>query len=150
MKSSMSEVQAAVGVILLDKMDGFTEKRRERAHVFREALRDFPELRFQGIPSPEAHSHHLMPAICESEKWNRDDLIKVLSEKYGVKAIVQYYPLNRYDLFKKRGFGEAYIPETDRLFDNMISFPFSIVMVEEDFNYMVKSVHQAIQHLREI
>jgi perosamine synthetase len=149
MKSSMSEVQAAVGVKLLDKLDCFTEQRRERGLAFREALQDYPELRFQGIPSPEAHSHHLMPAICESKKWNRDDLIKILSEKYRVKTIVQYYPLNRYDLFKKRGFGEANIPETDKFFDNMISFPFSIAIEEEDFNYMVKSVKQAIQHLSE-
>jgi dTDP-4-amino-4,6-dideoxygalactose transaminase len=149
MKSSMSDVQAAVGVKLLDKLDGFTKQRRARGLAFRKALQGYPELRFQGIPTPEAHSHHLMPAICESKKWNRDDLIKILSEKYGVKAIVQYYPLNRYDLFKQCGFGEADIPETDKFFDNMISFPFSIVIEEEDFNYMIKSVQQAIQHLRE-
>jgi perosamine synthetase len=147
-KSSMSEVQAAVGVELLDKLNGFTEQRRSRGLTFRDALRDYSELRFQGIPSPEMHSHHLMPAICESKEWNRDDLIKILSEKYGVKAIVQYYPLNRYGLFGKRGFGDADIPKTDNLFDNMISFPFSIVIAENDFQYMIESVQQAIQQLR--
>jgi perosamine synthetase len=147
-KSSMSEVQAAVGVELLDKLDGFTEQRRSRGLAFRDALQSYPELHFQGIPSPEMHSHHLLPAIFESKKWSRNDLIKILSEKYGVKAIVQYYPLNRYDLFAKRGFGDAEIPQTDNLFDNMISFPFSIVIGENDFQYMIESTQQAIQKLR--
>ena len=61
---------------------------------------------------------------------------------------IQYYPLNRYALFKKRGFGDADIPQTDNFFDNMISFPFSIVITERDFQYMVESVQQAIQQLR--
>ena len=60
-KSTMSEVQAAVGELLLDRLDLLTAQRRERGLAFREALRDF-QVCFQAIHVDEAHSHHLLPA----------------------------------------------------------------------------------------
>ena len=36
---------------------------------------------------------------------NRNDLLDLLTQKYGVRAIVQYYPLYRYPLFQKKGCG---------------------------------------------
>ena len=128
-------------------MDELTEQRRERGLKIREALSDFKDLEFQAIHSREAHSHHLLPARCISSKWHRDDLIRLLFNNYGVKAIVQFHPLYRYDLFKKTGYGNAEVPETDRFFDNMISFPFSVVISEEDFDYMIGSIKSAIQEL---
>ncbi|MFZ2302816.1 MAG: DegT/DnrJ/EryC1/StrS family aminotransferase [Gallionella sp.] len=148
MKSTMSEAQGAVGCLLLKRLDSLTEQRRERSKAFREGVKDFPELRFQAIHTPEAHSHHLLPARCTAEGWNRDDLIRLLSTEYGVKAIVQYYPLYRYDLFRKAGLGHADVPETDRFFDNMISFPFSVEINDEDFAYLVGAVRNALRKLR--
>jgi perosamine synthetase len=146
-KSTMNEPQAAVGALVIERMDELTEQRRERGFKIREALSDFKDLEFQAIHSREAHSHHLLPARCTSNKWHRDDLIRLLFNSYGVKAIIQFHPLNRYDLFKKRGYGNADVPETDRFFDNMISFPFSVVISDEDFDYMIDSIRSAINEL---
>jgi perosamine synthetase len=110
-------------------------------------MREFPELRFQAIHTPEAHSHHLLPARYDGEQ-GRDALIRMLSRDYGIKAIIQYYPLNRYDLFRKTGHGQADVPETDRFFDNMVSFPFSMEISDADFDYMIESVRSALQRLR--
>lgn len=148
MKSTMTEVQAAVGQLLLSRLDTLTGQRRNRGIRFREEMRDFPELHFQRIHAPEAHSHHLLPARCDGEGWNRNDLIRLLSNRYGIKAIVQYYPLYRYDLFRKAGLGRADVPETDRFFDNMISFPFSLEINDEDFTYLIESVRGALSELR--
>ncbi len=148
MKSSMSEVQAAVGRLVLNRLDDITKQRRARGLAFREAMKDFPELQFQTIHTPEAQSHHLLPARYIAKGKTRDDLIRLLISEYGIKTIIQYYPLNRYDLFKKSGHGDADIPETDRFFDNMISFPFSVEIIEDDFVYVIESVKSAIQQLR--
>lgn len=146
-KSTMNEPQAAVGALIIERMDELTEQRRERGLKIREALSDVKELEFQAIHSREAHSHHLLPARCTSSRWHRDDLIRLLFNNYGVKSIIQFYPLYRYDLFKKTGYGKADVPETDSFFDNMISFPFSLVTSEEDFDYMIQAIRSAIQEL---
>jgi dTDP-4-amino-4,6-dideoxygalactose transaminase len=146
-KSTMNEPQAAVGSLIIERMDELTEQRRERGLKIREALSDVKELEFQEIHNREAHSHHLLPARCTSSRWHRDDLIRLLYNNYGVKSIIQFYPLYRYDLFKKTGYENADVPETDSFFDNMISFPFSLVTSEEDFDYMIEAIRSAIQEL---
>jgi perosamine synthetase len=148
MKSTMTEVQAVVGRMLLGRLTNLTEQRRERGLAFRSAMANFPELEFQGIHRAEAHSHHLLPARFEGNGKTRDDLIRDLSTNFGIKAIVQYYPLNRYDLFRKMGLGDANVPETDRFFDNMISFPFSLEIGDEDFRYVIDSVKTSLTTLR--
>jgi len=148
-KSTMNEVQAAVGSIVLSKLDEFTQKRRERGALFRSELAKYPELKFQKIYDSESHSHHLLPARYISKKNSRDDLIKILFEKYGIKAIVQFYPLHRYDLFKKTGLGNASLPETDLFFDNMLSFPFSLTISDKDVDYLIQSIKKALIELRD-
>lgn len=148
MKSTMTEVQAAVGLRVLSRLDDLTAQRRARGLAFREALQEFPELHFQAVHTPEAHSHHLLPARYDGVGRTRDDLIRILSLDYGIKAIVQYYPLYRYDLFRKTGHGEARVPETDDFFDNMVSFPFSVEISEADFAYLIDSVRTALKLLR--
>ncbi len=71
-----------------------------------------------------------------------------MSKKYKIQVIVQYYPLYRYDLFKKMGYAKAVCPASDDFFDNMISFPFHIWMNENDFDYMIASIKQALIELR--
>jgi dTDP-4-amino-4,6-dideoxygalactose transaminase len=146
-KSTMNEPQAGVGSLLIARMDELTNSRRKRGMFIRESLKEIKELKFQYIYDNDAHSHHLLPARCQSEKWKRDDLIKMLHDEYGIKAIIQFYPLYRYDLFKKKGLSDANVPETDLFFDNMISFPFSLVLEEDEVEYMINSIKSAINKL---
>jgi perosamine synthetase len=147
---SMCEAQAALGSALLKRLDALNADRRARALKFRDALREFPELVFQKLDAPEAHAHHLLPARYDAPRpgRDRDSLLRLLTEKFGVKAIVQYYPLYRYDLFKKMGLGQAACPETDRFYDNMISIPAHHWMNEADFDYLVDSMKKALRELR--
>ena len=149
MKSTMTEAQAVVGRLVLKRVDSLTGRRRTRGMMFRKAMESYPELRFQAIHQEEAHSHHLLPARYEGKGKSRDDLIRILSGQYGIKAIVQYYPLNRYELFSKNGLGSADVPNTDAFFDNMISFPFSDEIDDEKFNYLMDSVRESLDKLRE-
>jgi len=147
-KSTMTEAQAAVGRLVLNRLDELTAQRRIRGLAFREAMAEFPELHFQAVPQQEMHSHHLLPARFDGQGCTRDDLIRLLSDEYKIKAIIQYHPLHRYDLFRKTGHGEANVPETNRFFDNMVSFPFSLEIEDADFAYLIDSVCSALTRLR--
>lgn len=147
---SMCEAQAALGSAVLPRLPAMTEARRQRGIKFRAAMADVPELKFQKIGEPAAHSHHLLPARFTPAKAgvNRDDLIRLLFGTHGIKCVVQFYPLYRYDLFKTKGAGTADCPNTDAFFDNMLSFPFHVHMDEESFDYLIASVKSAVASLR--
>ena len=146
-KSTMNEAQGAIGSLIIERMDSLTDSRRSLSEFFRTKLKNQDELKFQDIHSETAHSHHLLPARCISDNWNRDDLIKILYNKFNIMCVIQYYPLNRYDLFKKNGMGNASVPNTDEFYDNMISIPFSLTFSEEENNYLVNSIKESIKEL---
>jgi perosamine synthetase len=146
----LGEVQCALGSKLMERLPTINKERKERALRFIDAMSGFPELVFQEVPDGCEHSWHLLAAQYDGKEYgkSRDNLIEILNNKYGVRTVVQYYPLYRYPLFKKAGFGKANCPETDIFFDNMVSFPFQHWMPESEFTQMILRVSHALSELR--
>lgn len=146
----LGEAQCALGIKLLQRLDQLNEERKKRAARIIKALSDFPEIRFQKKHSDCESVYHLLPAKYDGRKYgkNRDDLIALLYERYSIKTVVQYYPLYRYPLFRKAGFGDADCPAVDDFFDNMLSFPFHHWLSQEQEDYMVESIKKALTALR--
>lgn len=137
----LGEVECALGTKLLNRLDEINAQKRKRAIKFIEELSYSSILTFHKVESIE-HNYHLLVAYINENK--RDEFMKKMSEEKLIQCVVQYYPLNRYDLYKKLGFGEAFCPNADDLFDNMVSFPFHHMLSDEDFEYMLKSVKEVL------
>ena len=94
------------------------------------------------IPVQETNDY--MMKYQESDININEILTKKMAFDKKIQCVVQYYPLNRYDLYKKLGFGEANCPNADKFFDNMVSFPFHHMMSDEDFEYMLKETKEVL------
>jgi len=137
----LGEVECALGAALLDRVDRMNQEKRQRAITFIDALSDHPELQFHRVDSLR-HNYHLL--VSQMDNGNRDRFMQKMAEEEGIQCVVQYYPLYRYDLYKKIGQGEAECPNTDHFFDNMVSFPFHHMLSDEDFNYMIEATKRAL------
>lgn len=146
----LTEVQCALGSMLLKRLDEMNNQRIKRAIFFRDSVKDFPELSFQKVMNDNIHVYHLLSAKYDSKLTGRKnhDFIKLMAYDYKIKVIVQYYPLYRYPLFKKMGFGSADCPKTDDFFNNMVSFPFHLWMNDKDFDYMIECTLKTLKRLR--
>ena len=140
----LGEVECALGIKLLDRLDDINTQKRERALCFIDALQGYDLLQFHKEKSTR-HNYHLLVAYVH--KGKRDEFMKKMSEEKGVQCVVQYYPLNRYDLYKKLGFGDADCPNADDFFDNMLSFPFHHMMSDEDFTYMIEATKEVLSSI---
>ncbi len=146
----LGEVQCALGREILKTLDQMNEERRRRANKVKEALKRYPELSFQKVNSEKMHVYHLLSARYDGIKFGKtnSDFIELMVYKYRIKTIVQYYPLYRYPLFIKAGFGKANCPNTDEFFDNMVSFPFHLWMTQKQLDYMIESIIKTLDELR--
>ena len=129
----LGEVECALGLKLLDRIDQINVDKRQRAKQFIEAVGCFGGLEFHKEYT-DRHNYHLLVALVKNGK--RDAIMARMSEE-GVQCVVQYCPLNRYDLYIKAGFGDADCSKADHFFDNMISFPFHHMMSEDSFDEMI-------------
>ena len=62
--------------------------------------------------------------------------------------MVQYYPLYKYPLFLKKGLQKADCPNTEKFFNNMISFPFHHWMPKKDFNRIISVTNKLIEKFK--
>ena len=145
----LSEAQCALGVELLKRVDEINAARGALAEQIRSELSDCSELCFQEVPEHCKSAWHLLPArFSGGENVTRDDFISLMAYEFGVKVIIQYYPLYRYDLFRKKGFGAADCPETDAFFDSMVSFPFDLWRANGQVDELVAATRKAIAQIK--
>ena len=76
----LSDIQAAVGRVLLRRLDSINEQRRKQAEFFKQALSDCPGISFQKVRQRESHVYHLMSTQYDGSVYqiNRDHLIERL------------------------------------------------------------------------
>lgn len=140
----LGEVECALGAKLIERLDEMNSQKRARAVKFIDKLFSFKGLVFHRVDD-KRHNYHLLVAYVKNQK--RDEFIKKMAYEKKIKCVVQYYPLNRYPLYQKLGFGLANCPNADEFFDNMVSFPFHHWMSDEDFEYMLKSTQEVALEL---
>ena len=94
------------------------------------------------------YSGAILAIVARLANGKRDEFIRTMAQKHSIQCVVQYYPLNRYDLYRKLGFTEASVPNTDAFFDNMVSFPFQQTLSELELSYMLDRTIQVLRSLR--
>ncbi len=143
----LGEVECALGAKQLERVDAINAEKRARAIAFIDALAGYPELVFHRVNTTR-HNYHLLVAQMDAPVSRRDDFIRRMFHEHGVKCVVQYYPLNRYPLYRKLGFGKADCPNGDAFFDHMVSFPFQHNLTEGEFSHMLDAAKSVLDGQR--
>ncbi len=141
----LGEVECALGIKLLDRIDEINQQKQNRALTFIDSLKDYQELEFHRVDD-KRHNYHLL--VARVQGVDRDSLIRHMANDKGVQCVVQYYPLDRYDFYKKLGMSESDCPNADEFVDNMISFPFNHCLSDQDLEYVLQSTKEVIKELR--
>ena len=146
----MGEAQCALGSVMLGSVHKNNNKLIEQGMKIKEQLAGIPEITFSRIPDGCRHVFHQCVMHFDGSAFgkNRDDLLDILTDEYKIRAIVQYYPLYRYPLFKKLGAGGYDCPVLENWWDNAFSFPWWCGMPEETIEYLTASVKEAIKLLK--
>ena len=138
----LSEVQCALGAKLLERINKINIEKRNKAIFFIDSISSFSNLEFHR-ENTDRHNYHLLAARFIT--GDRDTFISKMA-KEGIQCVVQYFPLYRYDLYKKIGQSDALCPNTDIFFDNMVSFPFQQTLKDKDLEWMIKITKKCLQN----
>lgn len=145
-KYNMDNIQGAMGVEQLKKLNSFIEKRRELAKYYNELLKDIPEIITPVEKEYTKHAYHLYPIILDSTVIKRDDFITKLRE-YKVGTSVHFIPLHMHPYYKnKYGFEEDSFPTATSIFNREISLPMYPLMEKEDVEYVVNAIKDILKN----
>lgn len=146
----IGEAQCALGREAIKMLDPTNDKLIAQREKIMAKLADTPEISFAKAPEGYRHIVHQFIMHFDGSAFGKDrnDLLDLLTTTYQIRAIVQYYPLYRYDLFKKFGFGGHDCPVLEGWWDNTFSFPWYAGMDDETIDYLTTSLKQAIADLK--
>lgn len=144
-KFCLTEPQAALGCLLLKRLDRINSTLRRQYDALRERLRRCELLSSAEAPPDREHAAHAFVVSFDEEKAgiSRDEFMDVLANRYGIRVIVQYYPLYKYPLFQKMGFAHADCPNLERYWPTSYSYPWWCGMAESDLDYLADSTYSA-------
>ena len=148
----IGEAQCALGSEQLKSLAANTDVIIRQNDKLRELLADTPEVSFNRIPDGYRHVRHQYIQHFDGSAFgkNRNDLLDLLTKKYGIRSIVQYYPLYRYPLFQKLGAGDFDCPVLDAWWDNCFSVPMWCGMSDEVLETIADSIKSAIRDLKNV
>jgi len=146
----IGEAACALGSVALKTLKENTDKIIAQNDKLRALLADVPEITFNKIPEGYRHVRHQYVQHFDGSAFgkNRNDLLDLLTAKYGIRCIVQYYPLYRYPLFQKLGAGEHDCPVLESWWDNSFSVPMWCGMSDEVIETIADSIKSAIADLK--
>ena len=136
----MSEIQAAIGNVQLEKMPSFLGKRRQNAQQLTKLLQKSNRLILPKESKNQQHSWYLYTArLKDGEETERNKIVEELKKK-GIGAEVYYINPVHQMPFYRENFGSAKLPETDKASKQVFSLPIHPGVTVEQVDFIGKTL----------
>lgn len=145
----ITDIQSALIISQLDKLDLFVKRRKEIVDKYNEAFSDIPELIVQKEIVESDTARHLYIIQLDKEKLNgtRLDVFEALKAE-KVCCNVHYIPVYYFPYYEKLGYKKGICPNAEKLYDNMFSIPLYYGMSDEDVESVIKAIRKVISYYR--
>jgi UDP-4-amino-4,6-dideoxy-N-acetyl-beta-L-altrosamine transaminase len=140
----MTDIQAALGLSQLTRLDEFVTKRHVIAQRYDQLLSTLP------IVTPYQHedvysSYHLYVIRLKLNEINRTQReVYDLLHSANVLVNLHYIPVYRQPYYEKIGFIQGYCPQAERYFSEAISIPMYSGLTSEQQDQVIAALGQAL------
>lgn len=140
----ITDIQCALGISQLEKLDGFVKNRRNIAKKYDEMFEDNPYFDVT-IESPKAESsYHLYPILLKDEyiPYKKEIFSKLREEGLGVQ--VHYIPVYRQPYYQHLGFKKEECPVCEEFYKREISIPMFPSLSDDDLEFVKDTLFKVI------
>ena len=128
----MNNINAAIGLVQLKKLKRFIDHKRKIVQLYDKQFRDIPQVEILRRDYKNCAFFNYIIKV----KNNRDALMKFLKERM-IDSGVHYIPNHLQPLFKKF---KTPLPNTDKVWHQILTLPLYYGMKEKDVFYIVKAL----------
>ena len=139
----ITDLQSALGLSQLTRIDQFIERRRELAARYSEELSHLP-IRFQLQAEGCSSAWHLFP-IRIKKSYGGLDRSKVFARlrSAGIGVNVHYFPVHLQPWYQSMGFRAGQFPESEHYYSEAISLPMYFELSDALQDKVIKEVSKA-------
>lgn len=139
----LTEVQAAIGLVQLGRLDYILECKDRIVGSYNSCLGELPGVVVPRL-SPHTTRHGYMLYTLRVPREQRDRLIKGLGER-GIESKVYFPPVHLQPYYRSRfGFQKGMLPVTERVADEVVSLPVFPALTGGQVERIVESVRAVL------
>lgn len=142
----MMDLQAAIGIHQLARVEANWQRRREVWQRYNETLSDLP-LELPAAPEPDTrHVYHLYTILIDEVRTgiSRDDFLDAMATR-NIGAGVHYRSIPEHPYYQERfGWRPEDTPHATRIGRQTVSLPLSAKLSDSDIEDVVASVKQVL------
>ena len=141
----ISDINCALGLSQLKKLDRFIEKRRSLMKIYDEELNKLPStIKPVGRIDNCSPVLHLYPVLIDFIQLAKDraDVVNNLKHK-GVGTQVHYYPIHKQPYYENL-YGASELPGASQYYERILSLPFHCAMTEDDVKTVVSILAEVL------
>ncbi len=141
----MTDIQAALLLSQLGKLEMFSQRRKELVERYDEAFGKIPEITIQKeIPESDTVRHlYIIQLNLEMLKCGRREVFDALQAE-GIGVNVHYIPVNSFPYYQRLGYQVESCPNAKRLYERIISIPLFYSMTNEDADKVIAAVRKVV------
>lgn len=146
----ITDIQAALGISQMKKLDEFLEKRREFVKRYNEGFEDI-----EGIITPyqlkyanSAWHLYIIKLELERLKAGRREIFEELRRR-NIGVNVHYIPVYSHPYYQNLGYNKGLCPNAEDLYERIITLPLFPKMSKEDVDYIINNVKDIVLKHRE-
>jgi UDP-4-amino-4,6-dideoxy-N-acetyl-beta-L-altrosamine transaminase len=143
----LTDVQAALGISQLSRIDSYVARRREIAATYRETLADLDTvLNLPAVDSDTGSSWHLFVVALAQGPEKRRPLFEHLRAS-GIGVQVHYIPVHLQPYYQKLGFREGMYPNAEDYYSRAFSLPLYPSMGEVKLRHCIETIRQSVEQI---
>ena len=149
-KCNMTDIQSALGLHQLARLEAMTQRRAEIAARYDRGLGNLAELQLPARRPGIRHAWHLYPIRLQLDKLtiDRAAFIEQLRAE-GIGTSVHFIPLHRQPYYRGRfGFQPVDFPVADAAYQGLISLPLYTRMSDQDVDDVIEAVRRVVRRNR--
>jgi UDP-4-amino-4,6-dideoxy-N-acetyl-beta-L-altrosamine transaminase len=140
----ITDIQCALGLSQLSKLNGFIDRRIEIAKRYDDAFQNSmvkPLYTFD-----EKSSYHLYVVQVDFSNLNvsKEELFIKMREK-NIGLQLHYIPINKQPYYKSLGYGDEATPKMDRYYEECFSLPMYASLSDEEQSYVISSLFHILK-----
>lgn len=143
----MTELQAALGVSQMQRLDEYVQRRHDLAKRYDELLAELPVCRPWQHPDSYSGLHlYVIRLQLGSIATSHLKVFQALREQ-GVGVNLHYIPVHTQPYYQRLGFSQGDFPESERYYSEAISLPIFPDLSDSEQVYIVDLIKRCISHV---
>jgi len=146
----MTDMQAALLISQLDKLEMFSRRRKEIVARYNEAFSELPGIVVQKeIPESNTTRHlYILRIRPEEFSIDRRKFFEAL-EAENVCCNVHYIPVYYFPYYEKLGYRKGICPNAEKLYEEIITLPLYYAMSDADVESVIRAVRKIAEYYYE-